>query len=59
MKYLALAQKGTERNKGKGKGREAVIKGIKVEIEVLRKGATVPSNNIDSSLPGSREGNVE
>lgn len=41
MKYLALAQKGTERNKGKGKGREAVIKDVKVEVEILREGVTI------------------
>lgn len=47
MKYLALAQKGTERKKGKGKGREAVIEDVKGEIEVLREDTTVPSDNID------------
>lgn len=48
MKYLALAQKGTKRKKGKAIGRKAVIKGVKGEIEVLREGRTVPSDDKDS-----------
>lgn len=60
LKYLALAQKGTERRKHKGKGSEAVIRDIKREIEVLREDRAFPSIRLSRGSPKSRgESNVE
>lgn len=44
LKYLALAQKGAERKKGKAKGRESMSRVVKGEIAVLGEGKAVPSD---------------